>query len=69
MDLGYVIDAYRRMGIGDKFFTSFFELLVGDGQVRRMIEAGKSAAEIKATWQADVEAFKVRRRPYLLYKE
>lgn len=69
VDLGYVIDAYRRMGIGDKFFTSFFELLVGDGQVRRMIEAGKSAAEIKATWQADVEAFKVRRRPYLLYKE
>ena len=69
VDLGYVIDAYRSMGIGDKFFTSFFELLVGDGQVRRMIEAGKSAAEIKATWRADVEAFKVRRRPYLLYKE
>lgn len=69
VDLGYVIDAYRRMGIGDKFFTSFFELLVGDGQVRRMIEDGKSAAEIKATWQADVEEFKVRRRPYLLYKE
>ena len=69
VDLEYVIDAYRRMGIGDKFFTSFFELLVGDGQVRRMIEAGKSAAEIKATWRADVEAFKVRRRPYLLYKE
>lgn len=69
VDLGYVIDAYRRMGIGDKFFTSFFELLVGDGQVRRMIEEEKSAAEIKATWRADVEAFKVRRRPYLLYKE
>ena len=69
VDLVYVIDAYRSMGIGDKFFTSFFELLVGDGQVRRMIEAGKSAAEIKATWRADVEAFKVRRRPYLLYKE
>lgn len=69
VDLGYVIDAYRRMGIGDKFFTSFFELLVGNGQVRRMIEAGKGAAEIKATWRADVEAFKVRRRPYLLYKE
>lgn len=69
VDLGYVIDAYRRMGIGDKFFTSFFELLVGNGQVRRMIEAGKGAAEIKATWRADVEEFKVRRRPYLLYKE
>lgn len=65
----YVVDAYRRLEMGDKFFTSFFELLVGDGDVRRMIKAGKSAAEIKASWHDDVEAFKLRRRPYLLYKE
>lgn len=69
INLEYVIDAYRRLGKGDRFFTSFFELLIGDGNVRRMIEEGKSAAEIKATWSDDVEAFKQRRRPYLLYEE
>ncbi len=69
VNLEYVIDAYRRLGLGDKFFTSFFELLIGNGEVRQMIKAGKSADEIKATWHDDVEDFKSRRKPYLLYSE
>ena len=38
LDLSYVIDAYRNLNIGDKFFTSFFEKLIGVDYVRRMIE-------------------------------
>ena len=34
-----------------------------------MIEEGKTAEEIKASWQEELEAFKEQRRPYLLYKE
>jgi len=34
-----------------------------------MIEQGKSAAEIQARWQPDVEQFKKDRKPYLLYEE
>jgi uncharacterized protein YbbC (DUF1343 family) len=34
-----------------------------------MIKQGKSAEEIRATWQDDVEKFKVQRKPYLLYAE
>ena len=55
INLEYVIDAYNNLGIGDKFFT--------------MIEEGKSADEIKATWKDDVEKFKKQRKPYLLYAE
>lgn len=69
IDLGYVIDAYRNLNIGDRFFTSFFELLVGRDYVRRMIQKGRSADEIKAMWREDVEQFKERRKPYLLYEE
>ena len=65
----YLIDAYRNLTLDDHFFRSFFELLIGRGDIRKMIEAGKSAAEIKATWKADVEKFKKQRRPYLLYAE
>lgn len=65
----YVIDAYRTSGLGEKFFTPFFTLLAGNADIRRMIEAGKSADEIKATWQNDVKQFKARRAPYLLYAE
>lgn len=69
INLEYLIDAYRDLNIGDKFFTSFFEKLIGRGDIRGMIEKGKSAAEIKATWADDVAKFRQQRRPYLLYTE
>ena len=68
-DLTYVIDAYRNLNMDDHFFRSFFELLMGTDQIRKMIKQGKSADEIKATWKDDVENFKVQRKPYLLYAE
>ncbi len=69
IDLSYLIDAYRNLNTGDRFFSSFFERLIGVGYVRKMIESGKNADEIKAIWKDDVERFKRQRRPYLLYQE
>lgn len=69
IDLSYVIEAYNNSKLGDKFFTSFFELLVGVDYVRTMIKEGKSAEEISLMWQDDVARFKEQRRPYLLYEE
>lgn len=69
INLEYLIDAYNHLNLGDKFFTSFFEKLIGRGDIRQMIIDGKSAAEIKAGWAKDVEKFKKQRKPYLLYAE
>lgn len=69
INLEYLIDAYNHLSLGDKFFTSFFEKLIGRGDIRQMIIDGKSAAEIKAGWAKDVEKFKKQRKPYLLYAE
>lgn len=75
IDLTYVIDAYRDLTAqGQKFLIregdrNFFNLLMGNTQIYQMIQEGKSADEIKATWKADDERFKVQRRPYLLYPE
>ncbi len=68
-DLSYVIDAYKNLKMGDKFFTNFFEKLVGVDYIRQDIIAGKSAREIKEKWFCDVLRFKQQRRPYLLYDE
>ncbi len=68
-DLSYVIDAYKNLKMGDKFFSSFFEKLVGVDYIRKDIVAGKSAKEIKDKWFCDVVKFKQQRRPYLLYEE
>lgn len=69
INLEYLIDAYRNLNLDDHFFRPFFELLIGRGDIRKMIKDGKSADEIKATWKDDVEKFKKQRRPYLLYAE
>ncbi|NLZ94669.1 MAG: DUF1343 domain-containing protein [Bacteroidales bacterium] len=66
-DLSYVIDAYNNLNMGDKFFTSFFEKLVGVDYIRTMIKEGKSNKEIRLMWQDDIEKFKKQRQPYLLY--
>ncbi len=70
INLEYLIDAYRNLKMPtDKFFRSFFEKLIGDGNIRMMIEQGASSDEIRATWTDDVEKFKQQRKPYLLYAE
>ena len=69
LTLRYVIDAYRDLNMGDKFFTPMFEKLIGVDWVRTMIKQGYSAAEIKERWAEDVERFKQQRRKYLLYNE
>ena len=68
-NLEYVIDACRNLGMGDAFFTPFFEKLTGVDYIRRMILEGCPAAEIRAVWRDDVERFKRAREPYLLYAE
>ena len=72
INLEYIIDAYRNLTKNGKQFylkSNFFDLLMGTTRVREMIAQGMSAEEIKATWQGDVELFKVQRKPYLLYTE
>ena len=68
-NLKYVIDAYRDLAMGEKFFKPMFEKLVGVAWVREMIIEGHSAEEIEACWSEDVEQYKVLRRRYLLYEE
>lgn len=67
-DLSYVIDAYNNLDMGEKFFSSFFEKLVGVDYIRQDIMAGLSADEIKAKWADDVEKFLQQREPYLIYE-
>ncbi len=69
IDLSYVIKAYHALGLGEKFFTSMFERLIGVGYVRTMIMENANAAEIRARWADDVKHFREQRKPYLLYEE
>ena len=69
INFSYIIDAYKSMNLDrNYFFGNGFELETGQLWIRNMIKEGKSAAEIKAAWAKDVEAFKKQREPYMLYE-
>lgn len=66
----YIIDAYRNSGLpANRFFTAFFKNLAGSDRLRQQIVAGRSADKIRASWKAEVDSFKARRKPYLIYPE
>ena len=66
LQLEWVIDAYQQLK--DKgFFKDYFRLLSGDKQLQRDIENGKSAEEIRASWENDLDNFKAIRVNYLMY--
>lgn len=67
--LHWLVEAYNMAPEKDKFFNSFFEKLAGTDQLRKDIVAGKTAEQIRESWQEEVSEFKRLRRKYLLYKD
>ncbi|MCB0663851.1 MAG: DUF1343 domain-containing protein, partial [Saprospiraceae bacterium] len=68
----YLVEAFENFQ-GEKatFFlkTNYIDKLSGSDQLRKMVLEGKSAHEIRATWQEDINAFLPIRAKYLLYKD
>lgn len=69
--LKYLIDFYRKAPFKATFFSrpDFFDKLAGTDELRKQIEAGLTEAEIKASWAADLDAYKTMRKKYLLYPD
>lgn len=49
------------------FFNPFFEKLAGTAKLREQLLAGKTAVEIRESWKPGVDAFLIKRKPYLMY--
>lgn len=69
MSIKWLITAYNNYPDKSKFFNKFFNNLAGTDQLRKQIEAGKTEAQIKESWKADLDKFKIIRKKYLLYPE
>ncbi|MCU0447524.1 MAG: DUF1343 domain-containing protein [Microscillaceae bacterium] len=65
--LKYVIDFYTKTANKSKFFNKYFDTLLGTAKVREQIIAGLSEKEIRAGWEKDLQAYKLKRQKYLLY--
>ena len=75
IQLKWILGAYKLFPAKESFFIRpktgayFFDKLAGDDSLRKQIIAGKTAAEIKASWQPKLTAFKAIRKKYLMYTD
>ena len=73
INLDYLIDFYQKRNQKDTkqntFFNNFFDKLAGSDALRLQIIAGKSAKEIKKSWEKGLEKYKIIRKNYLLYQK
>ncbi|MBL7943860.1 MAG: DUF1343 domain-containing protein [Flavobacteriales bacterium] len=54
---------------GPNASTDFFDKLAGSGTLRTQIEAGKTADEIKASWEPGLAKYREMRKKYLIYPD
>lgn len=67
INLSYLLDLYKAFPDKEKFFIPFFERLAGNTTLRQQIKDGLTEAQIRETWQKDLETYKLVRAKYLIY--
>ncbi len=67
--LYWLLNAYKLTpdSLKKTFFRSSFDKLAGTDKIRKQVIAGKTAAEIKKSWQPALEKFLKIRQKYLMY--
>ncbi|MGK0489620.1 MAG: hypothetical protein ACJAXB_002821 [Candidatus Endobugula sp.] len=67
--LRYLITYYNALKNEPDFFKDYLTLLAGTKSLKEQIEKGMTEAEIRATWQKELNTYKAKRKQYLLYKD
>lgn len=71
IDLSHLLRFYQAFPDKGNFFlpSNFIDKLAGSSALREQVIAGKSEAEIRATWQEGLDRYRSMRAKYLLYKD
>ena len=65
--LDWLVLLYKDCPDKSKFFNSFFDKLAGTESIRSQIIEGKSAIEIRKSWEPGIKVFIEKRAPYMMY--
>jgi uncharacterized protein YbbC (DUF1343 family) len=68
INISRVIQMYAKLKRED-FFESNFNYHVGNKELQMQIKENVSEAEIRKSWEADLEKFKLIRKKYLMYAD
>jgi uncharacterized protein YbbC (DUF1343 family) len=66
--LEWLIEAYKAYPDKAIFFLPYFDKLAGTDQLRKDIQNGLNASQIRIKWKADLVKFSEMRGKYLLYE-
>jgi uncharacterized protein YbbC (DUF1343 family) len=71
LQLKYLLEAYRLFPDKENFFKkdNGFNRLAGNDELMKQIKEGKTAEEIRASWEPKLSEFKKIRKKYLLYTD
>jgi uncharacterized protein YbbC (DUF1343 family) len=71
IQIGWLVEMYQKYPDTAKFWSSgsFITLLMGSSKIYHQLKKNMTAAEIKASWQPELSAYKAKRKKYLLYKD
>jgi len=69
INLEWLLFAYKNVHNKDKFFNNYFYNIAGNNVLKKQIIEGKTADEIRQSWQEGIKGFKLVRKKYLLYKD
>ncbi|MGN6394210.1 MAG: exo-beta-N-acetylmuramidase NamZ family protein [Mucilaginibacter sp.] len=67
LNLAWLIELYKAFPDKAHFFNAYFTKLAGTTELRKQIEAGKTEAEIRASWKPGLSQYMAMRGKYLLY--
>lgn len=69
LELKWLIGFYKNATDKTTYFNSFFDKLAGNETLRKQIESNVSETEIRNSWKADLDKYKLIRKKYLLYPD
>ena len=69
MNLSVLLDVYQKSKKESFFNAEWFDKLAGGPGFRESILKGLNEDEVRQTWRKGLEDFRLKRKPYLLYKD
>ena len=67
IELRWLMDAYVQFPDKESFFLTGFERISGTGALRKQIQEGLSEEAIRASWETQLDTFRLIRKKYLIY--
>lgn len=68
LNLEWLLQAYHHTRDQSLFFNDFFNKLAGNSSLQEQIQQGKTAREIRSGWSRDLDNYRDKIQPYLIYE-